>query len=70
MLVAEIQQLLHLHYEEISLLKEYPLNPQFGIYEKLDQTDKVKVILCKEDHQIIGYIVFFISHHLHYADYS
>jgi len=64
----EIQQLLHLHYEEISLLKEYPLNPQFGIYEKLDETDKVKVILCKKDNEIIGYIVFFISHHLHYAD--
>lgn len=64
----EIQQLLHLHYEEISLLKEYALKPQYGLYEKIDENEKLKVILCKEDNAIIGYIVFFISYHLHYSD--
>jgi len=66
--IDKIQQLLHLHYEEISLLKEYALKPQWGIYEKMDDANNLKVILCKKDHQIIGYIVFFISLHLHYAD--
>jgi hypothetical protein len=63
-----LKHLLDLHYEEISLIKEFPLKPQWDIYEKMDEAGKVKVILCKEEDEIIGYIVFFISNHLHYAD--
>jgi len=66
--IQGLKHLLDLHYEEISLIKEFPLNPQWDIYEKMDEAGKVKVILCKEENEIIGYIVFFISNHLHYAD--
>jgi hypothetical protein len=66
--VNDLKYLLDLHYEEISLLKNFKLNPQWGIYEKCDEQGNVKVILCKDDDTIIGYIVFFISHHLHYSD--
>ena len=66
--IQGLKHLLDLHYEEISLIKEFPLKPQWDIYEKMDEAGKVKVILCKEEDEIIGYIVFFISNHLHYAD--
>jgi hypothetical protein len=66
--VNGLKHLLDLHYEEISLLRNFKLKPQWDIYEKCDDLGNVKVILCKDDDEIVGYIVFFISHHLHYAD--
>jgi len=51
--IQGLKHLLDLHYEEISLIKEFPLNPQWDIYEKMDEAGKVKVILCKEENEII-----------------
>jgi hypothetical protein len=64
----EIRRLLQLHYEEVSLIKNYPLNPDYSLYMLMDSKDLIKVILCKKDNQIIGYIVFALSKHLHYQD--
>ena len=64
----EIQRLFQEHYEEISLLKDYELKPDYAMYFAIHEKDMLKVILCKDEGKIIGYIVFFICKHLHYID--
>ena len=64
----EIQRLFQDHYEEISLLKDYELKPDYARYFSIHEKDMLQVILCKDDDKIVGYIVFFICKHLHYID--
>lgn len=64
----EIQRLFQDHYEEISLLKNYELKPDYARYFSIHEKDMLQVILCKDDDKIVGYIVFFICKHLHYID--
>lgn len=64
----EIQRLFQDHYEEISLLKDYELKPDYARYFSIHEKDMLQVILCKDDNKIVGYIVFFICKHLHYID--
>jgi GNAT superfamily N-acetyltransferase len=64
----EISRLFQDHYSEISLLKEYDLRPDYAKYFSIHQQENLKVILCKDEEKIIGYIVFFIGKHLHYID--
>lgn len=64
----EIQRLFQDHYEEISLLKDYELKPDYAMYFAIHEKDMLKVVLCKDEEKIIGYIVFFICKHLHYID--
>lgn len=62
----EIQKLFENHYEELSVTKQYKLNPDYEVY--LQNSGRIRVILCKDDDAIIGYIVFFVAPHLHYKD--
>lgn len=62
----EIQKLFENHYEELSVTKQYKLNPDYDVY--LQNSGRIRVILCKDDEAIIGYIVFFVAPHLHYKD--
>lgn len=64
----EILTLLDAHYQELSVTKHYKLNPIFEIYQANEKHGKCRVILCKDDNVIIGYIVFFIDSNLHYKD--
>jgi GNAT superfamily N-acetyltransferase len=64
----EIILLFQDHYEEISLLKDYELKPDYGLYFKVEDRNFLELILCKDEGKIVGYIVFFVSKHLHYID--
>ena len=64
----DISRLFQDHYSEISLLKDYDLRPDYSKYFAIHQQDNLKVILCKDEQKIIGYIIFFIGKHLHYID--
>ena len=64
----EVFGLLDAHYKELSVMQEYPLNPDFEIYRAHDAKGTAKVILCKDDDKVVGYIVFFVGKHLHYTD--
>lgn len=64
----EVFGLLAGHYEELSVTKQYELKPDFAVYREYDKRRAAKVILCKCDGAIIGYIVFFVTPHLHYLD--
>ena len=62
----DVEKLFQDHYEELSVTKQYKLNPDYEVY--IQNSGRIKVILCKDDDDIVGYIVFFIAPHLHYKD--
>lgn len=64
----EVLSLLDNHYQELSVTKHYKLNPCFDLYKANEKNGKCRVILCKNDNEIIGYIIFFIDVNLHYKD--
>jgi hypothetical protein len=64
----EVLTLLDAHYQELSVTKHYKLNPCFDLYKANESNGKCRVILCKDNNVIVGYIVFFIDINLHYQD--
>lgn len=66
--LEELLPLLTKHYKEVSLLGRYELKPNYKMYYALDDTDKCKVVVAKNDEKIVGYIVFFLGQHAHYID--
>jgi hypothetical protein len=64
----EVLTLLDAHYQELSVTKHYKLNPCYEIYKANEKNGKCRVILCKDNDVIVGYIVFFIDINLHYQD--
>ena len=64
----DVLKLLDEHYNELSVTKNYKLNPIYEIYKENEKTGKCRVILCKDNDVIVGYIVFFIDANLHYKD--
>lgn len=66
--IDEIKSMFESHYDELSVTKGFRLNPDYEIYESADKRNTVKIILCKDDEKVIGYIVFFVGNNLHYKD--
>jgi hypothetical protein len=64
----EISQMFQKHYEELSVTKQFNLNPDFATYWEADKRKILKVVTCENDNEIIGYIVYFIGLNLHYKD--
>lgn len=64
----EISKMFKNHYEELSVTKQFDLNPDLDVYWEADKRKVLKVITCENDNEIIGYIVYFIGLNLHYKD--
>jgi hypothetical protein len=64
----EISKMFEKHYEELSVTKGFKLNPDYNVYWEADKRKTLKVILCKNGDETIGYIVYFIGLNLHYKD--
>lgn len=62
----DVQELLQNHYEELSVTKQYKLNPDYEVYKQ--NSGRIKIVICEDDGVTVGYIVFFVSPHLHYKD--
>lgn len=66
--INEIFPLIAKHYEEISLFKDIPLNPDFETYEAVDRMGSLRVFTARSDEgSLVGYEVFFIRKHPHYG---
>jgi len=64
--LEEWKQIIDEHYEELSVTKKYPLDPDFDAYKTLWDMGKLKFISCKDDNKLVGYIIFFVAPHIHY----
>lgn len=67
--VNEVQALLELHYNELTLNKEsIRLKPMWERYGALESAGAFVVYTARHNGQLVGYSAFFINQHLHYAD--
>jgi len=64
--LTELKEIIKDHYEELSVTKEYPLDPDWDAYLNILNNGKLKFITCKDNGKLIGYIIFFVYHHIHY----
>ena len=62
----DLKEIIKDHYEELSVSKEFPLDPDWDVYKTLLDNNRLKFITCKENQKLIGYIIFFIYPHIHY----
>jgi predicted acetyltransferase len=64
--LPEMQKLYPLHYDELSVTKEVPLEPDYDAYRRMADAGMLRCIICRVDEEVIGYIIFIIQPHLHY----
>lgn len=64
----EVLIMLEAHYNELSVTKGFKLNPDYEVYKQADKAGNVRVIICRDNGFIIGYIIYFIGLNLHYKD--
>jgi predicted acetyltransferase len=61
-----LKELIKDHYEELSVTKEFPLDPAWEQYESIWKAGGLRFFTCRKDGEMIGYIIYFIAPHLHY----
>jgi len=61
-----LKEIIQDHYEELSVTKTFPLDPDWEAYKQILDAGRLKFVTCKEDGKLIGYIIFFVMPHLHY----
>lgn len=64
--VEEMKLLFPLHYEELCVVKDFELNPDYAAYKRMCDAGMLRCITCRCDGELIGYIIFIIQPHLHY----
>lgn len=65
--IAEMQPMLELHYDELTLHKEVvKLDPDWQRYADLEHAGKFHLFTARQDGALIGYSAFFLQPHLHY----
>jgi hypothetical protein len=65
--LPEIKVHLNEHYEELSVTKgNFPLDPNWETYIRLAEEGSLRVITCRKDGELIGYILFLLHYNLHY----
>lgn len=67
----EIAPMLDAHYEEVAMYQDHiELNPQWEMYENLELMDRLFIFTMRDEGKLIGYSVFFLNPHMHYADHE
>ena len=64
--INEFEAIFPLHYEELCVTKEYPWEPNYDVYRFYGENNMLRTITCRVDGELVGYIIFLISPHLHY----
>ena len=54
------------HYDELCVTKEFPLDPDYDAYRKIADSGNLVCVVCMDDNEVVGYIVFIVQPHLHY----
>ena len=56
--LTELKEIIKDHYEELSVTKTFPLDPDWEAYKQILDVGRLKFVTCKEDGVLIGYIIF------------
>jgi len=69
MVMEDIEYLLKLHYQELTLHKEHiALDPDWERYADLERAGKLLIFTARDEERLVGYSVFFINNHIHYKN--
>ena len=63
----EFEDILRLHSEELTEFS-FPLNPDWKVYQQLEDVNALHIVTAREGERLIGYYVSFITTHHHYKD--
>lgn len=65
--LSEMERLWPLHWQEVAADKDViPLEPNYQMYDMIDQTGQLHVVTARCDGNLIGYHVSIVRPHLHY----
>lgn len=65
--IGEVQPLLELHYDELTLNKDrVKLDPDWQQYAELEHADAFHIFTARDDDKLVGYSAFFLKPHIHY----
>ena len=64
--LEELKDIYPEHYEELAVSKEFPLEMDYETYDALNKNGRICMITARKDSELIGYIIFILSRHLHY----
>lgn len=64
--LPEMQELFPMHYDELCVTKEFPLEPNWTAYNFFAEHNMLRVITVRADGELVGYMVFVVQPHLHY----
>ena len=68
-IIEEVDGLLKMHYEELTLHKErVVLNPMWENYAAMEKAGGFAVFTARDEGMLVGYSAFFIHPHMHYKD--
>ena len=68
-LIGEVQPLIELHYEELTLHKQVvKLDPDWNRYKSLADQNMITIITARDKGILIGYSLFFVNSHIHYKN--
>lgn len=62
----ELKAIYPLHYEELTISKNFPLDPDYARYARMAEMGMLKLITCRKDDEMIGYVLMIIGPMLHY----
>lgn len=65
---SDLWPLLREHYKRVAHYEDIPLNPSVEQYNALQDVGMLRCYTAREDGELIGYAVFFVRPHIHYAD--
>jgi len=69
---VEIQSLIEMHWEEIAVWQDIPLEPHWDGYYALEKSGNMVVYTVRDDqndNKLVGYAVFFLRNHIHYKSH-
>jgi GNAT superfamily N-acetyltransferase len=67
--IEELKPLLDMHYEEIAMYREHiEFDPDYDLYEKIDENGGLHMVVVRDEGRIIGYYVSFIHPNPHYKN--
>ena len=67
----DILSLLDLHYKEIALNQDkIKLNPDWDVYNELEQQGKLKIFTARDNDTLVGYFVVVVGVNMHYKDHT
>lgn len=65
---TDLEVLLVEHHKETGVLdsNRFPLDPAWHLYEMINDSDALHIVTARDQGDLVGYCVFFISQHPHY----